>query len=178
MTVLEPGDATEVETILDVMDDIDGPVYVRMPRGVVPRLFDSPMELGKSRTLTVGKDVVLISCGLITREAIQATETLRGSGVDVQHMHVSTFKPFDDKEILQAIAESKYGVVTAENHSTIGGLGSIVADMTAEHGLGKKLRKLGIQDEFLHGASEAYLLAEYGIDAHGITTGVKELVAG
>jgi transketolase len=176
MTVLEPGDATEVETILDVTSEVDGPVYIRMPRGVIPRLFESPMELGKSRTLTTGKDVVLISSGLCTREAIAATEELRGSGVDVQHMHVSTYKPFDDEAIKDAIAESKYGVVTVENHSTIGGLGSIVADMMAENGFGKKLRKLGIQDMFLHGASEAYLLAEYGIDAHGIVTGVKELI--
>lgn len=176
MTVLEPGDATEVETILDLTDEIDGPVYIRMPRGVIPRLFESPMELNKSRTLTTGKDVVLISSGLCTREAIAATEELRGSGVDVQHMHVSTYKPFDDEAIEDAIAEAKYGVVTVENHSTIGGLGSIVADTMAESGFGKKLRKLGIQDIFLHGASESYLLAEYGIDAHGIATGVKEMV--
>lgn len=176
MTILEPGDATEIETVLDLTKEINGPVYIRMLRGEVVRLFDTPMEFNKARTLTTGKDLVLISSGLCTREAVQATETLRADGIDVQHMHVSTLKPFGDPAILDAISEAKYGAVTVENGTVIGGLGSIVADLIAQHGVGKKLVKLGIQDIFLHGASEAYLMREYGIDAEGIAASVKEAV--
>ena len=178
MTVLEPGDATEIESVLDVTQEIDGPVYIRMLRGEVARLFDrrEPMRLGVSRTLSEGTDIVMLSCGLCTREAVTAVERLEHAGVSVRHIHLSTLKPFNDHAVLDAIAEAKYGVVTVENHTTIGGLGSIIADFMAEHGIGKKLYKLGINDTFVHGASEAYLLKEYGIDAEGIVATAKNIV--
>ncbi len=167
MTVLECGDATDVESVLDVMEAVDGPVYIRMLRGEIPRLFapDEPMQLGRARLLSHGTDFVLLSSGICTEEAVRAVKALAVKGVSVEHYHISTLKPFRHPEILEAISASRYGAITLENHSIIGGLGTILAEEMAEAGLGKKLRRIGLMDTFVHGASRRYLMNEYGIAA-------------
>lgn len=175
MTVLETGDAAEVESVLDVARSVGGPVYIRMLRGEMPRIFDTPMEFGKARNLSHGKDVVLVTSGLCTEEALRATRVLEKNGVGVEHFHLSTIKPFDYPEILEAIAASRYGVITMENHSVLGGVGSYVAEAMAERGIEKKLRRIGFQDTFLHGASRKYLMHEYGIDVYALLAAVEEL---
>jgi transketolase len=167
MTILECGDATDVESVLDVADSINGPVYIRILRGEIPRLFDAsePMKLGKARTISEGDDIVLLSSGVCTEEAMRATQVLKSKGVSIKHMHISTLKPFNDDSVIEAIANSKYGVITMENHSVIGGLGTIIAEKMAEAGIGKKLTRIGIKDTFVHGASKQYLMKEYGLDA-------------
>ena len=152
MTILECGDATEVETVLEVADSIDGPVYVRVLRGEVPRLFSTPFEFNKLRTLSEGDDVLVVTSGVCTEEALRAAEPLKSRGIGVHHLHVSTLKPFDRDGLIKA-ARGKKGVVTLENHTINGGLGSLVAEILAEEGLGIKLRRLGLQDTFAHGAS-------------------------
>jgi transketolase len=97
-------------------------------------------------------------------------------GLSVTHFHVTTLKPFQAEPILDAIRTSKYGAVTMENHSILGGLGSIVAEVMAEAGLGKKLVRIGIQDTFLHGASKAYLMKSYGLDAMTLIGRVETLI--
>jgi len=178
MTILECGDATDVESVLDVAHAVKGPVYVRMLRGEVPRLFsiEEPMRLGKSRTLSTGSDLAVISSGICTEEAIRTVSVLKDKGLSIQHMHVSTLKPFNDPEIIKAMAKAKYGVISMENHSIIGGLGTILAEQMAEHGLGKKLIRIGIKDSFLHGASRQFLAREYEIDALALIAAVEKLV--
>ncbi len=175
MTVLECGDATEVESVLAVMEKIDGPVYVRMLRGEIPRLFDTPLEFGRSRVLTKGEDLVILTSGIMTEEAMRAVSALRNRGLSLQHMHVSTLKPFDDQSVLDAIARSRHGVITMENHTVVGGLGSIVAEKMAESGLAKKLVRIGLQDTFSHGASKQYLLKEHGMDAMSLIAHVEAI---
>lgn len=179
MTILECGDATDVESVLDVADSVNGPVYVRILRGEIPRLFDAtePMQLGKPRLISKGRDLVLLSSGVCTEEAIRAVRALQNNGVAATHFHVSTLKPFNDNNILQAIAESKYGVITMENHSIIGGLGTIIAEKMAEAGIGKKLTRIGLQDTFVHGASKPYLMKEYGLDAMALISKVEAIVS-
>lgn len=174
MTVLEVGDATEVESVLQVAYNIPGPVYVRMLRGEIPRIFDTPLELGKARKLSAGRDIVIVSSGLCTEEVLRAVKVLKAGGVDAAIYHVSTLKPFDYPELMEDIAESKYGVISLENHSVIGGLGSCIAECMAEQGIGKKLIRLGIQDSFLHGASRRYLMEEYGIDVKSLLRAVEK----
>ncbi len=176
MTVLECGDATEVESVLDVIERINGPVYVRMLRGEIPRLFESPMELGKSRVLTEGKDLVILSSGIMTEEAMRAVHALRNRGLSVQHMHVSTLKPFTDQSVLDAIAGSRFGVITMENHIIIGGLGSIIAEKMAEAGIDKKLVRIGLRDTYAHGASKQYLMKKYSMDAMTLIREIETLV--
>lgn len=178
MTVLECGDATEVESVLDVAYGVRGPVYVRMLRGEIPRLFDpsEPMALGRTRTLSQGHDLVVLSSGICTEEALRALRVLQKRGLAVKHIHVSTLKPFAHPEIIESIAEARYGVISMENHSIIGGLGTIVAEQMAGAGLGKKLVRIGIKDTFLHGASRPYLAREYGLDAQALIEAIEKLV--
>lgn len=175
VTVLACGDATEVESVLDVAHAIDGPVYVRMLRGEVPRLFAEPMQLNKARVISQGEDVTLISMGICTEEAMRAVASLTLRGVSIHHLHISTLKPFSDPQILEAVQRPKYGVITIENHTIIGGLGSAVAEVMAEHGVGKKLVRLGLKDTYAHGASREYLMHEYGLDAYAIIQAVERL---
>ena len=178
MTVLECGDATDVETVLDVSESIDGPVYIRMLRGEVPRLFDpsEPMVLNQSRVLSEGEDITVITTGICTAEAQRVTPALRERGVGVRHLHVSTLKPFTDPAVVGAIEATSRGVITLENHSVIGGLGSAIAEVMAEAGLGKRLVRLGLQDTYAHGASRAYLMREYGLDAMALVRAVEGLI--
>ncbi len=176
MTVLECGDATEVESVLSVMEKISGPVYVRMLRGEIPRLFATPMEFGKARVLSEGDDVVVLSSGIMTEEAMRAVQALQRKGVAVQHMHVSTLKPFRDEAVLQAIGRAKHGVITMENHTVIGGLGSVIAEQMAERGMERKLVRIGLRDTFAHGASKGYLLKKYGMDALALISAVEGLI--
>ena len=178
MTVLEVGDATEVESVLDVAHGVDGPVYIRMLRGEVPRLFpaDEPMEVGRVRVLSEGDDITVFTAGITTEEAMRATGPLAAAGVGITHVHVSTHKPFDDPLILDSIRRAKHGVISFENHTIVGGLGSAVAEVMAEHGVGTRLVRLGLRDTYAHGASRPYLMQEYGLDAAALVRGVERLL--
>jgi len=178
MTILETGDATEVESVLDVAHAVDGPVYIRMLRGEVPRLFprDEPMEFDRVRVLSEGDDLTVFTAGITTEEALRAAAPLAGAGVGITHLHVSTHKPFGDPVILESIERARHGVLTLENHTIVGGLGSAVAEVMAENGVGKRLLRLGLRDTYAHGASRPYLMREYGLDAPALVRGVEELI--
>ncbi len=181
LTILEAGDATEVESALDAAEDVDGPVYLRMLRGEVPRLFprSEPLVRGRSRVLAASRqdDVTIVTAGIATEEALRVTAALRPLGVAVRHVHVSTLKPFPDDAVKEALAAPRKGVVTLENHSVVGGLGSAVAEVLAETGGAARLVRLGVQDTYAHGASRARLLAEYGLDAGALLRAVEGLLA-
>ncbi|MCP5046862.1 MAG: transketolase [bacterium] len=177
MTVLETGDATEVESILDVAHGVNGPVYVRMLRGEVPRLFpeSEPVRPGHGRLLSSGNDITLFSCGICTEEVMRGTDLLKAGGVSLQHMHISTLKPFNDPLVTEAAARARYGVITVENHTIVGGLGSAVAEIMAENNIHGKLIRLGLKDTYAHGASRPYLMKKYGLDAMAVVRAVEKL---
>lgn len=178
MTILETGDATEVESVLDVAHTINGPVYVRMLRGEVSRIFpkDEPFKLNTARILSSGDDLTLITSGVMTEEALRATALLKEKGVAITHLHISTLKPFTDPAIIRALKKAKRGVITMENHTIVGGLGSAVAEVMAENAVGVPLRRIGLKDTYAHGASQKYLMSEYGIDAKSLVNTVEELL--
>ena len=177
MTIVDMGDATDVETCLDEIHAVDGPVYVRMLRGEVPRLFaaDEPFRLNAARELSWGTDIAVLSSGICTEEAMRATAALKDQGVSVTHLHVSTLKPFTDPRILEAVSSAKHGVITMENHSVVGGLGSAVAEVMAEHGTGKRLVRIGVQDRYSHGATRHTLMKENELDAMSMVRAVEAL---
>ncbi|HOP63416.1 MAG TPA: transketolase C-terminal domain-containing protein [Spirochaetota bacterium] len=177
MTILETGDATDVESVLDAAMSVNGPVYVRVLRGEIPRLFDKsePMVVGKSRKLSHGNDIVLVTSGICTEEALRASAALKASGIGISHFHVTTLKPFNDEDILSAIEKSEYGVITMENHTVIGGLGTIISEKMAELGMNRKLTRIGLRDTFVHGASKEYLMKEYGLDAMALVKAVESM---
>lgn len=174
MTVLEVGDATDIESVLDVAYSVQGPVYIRMLRGSVPRLFSEPMQLDRVRHLGDGDDVTIFSSGVCTEEVVRASAILREHDVSVTHRHVTTLKPFADPAVEDAIRAARSAVFTVENHSIIGGLGSAVAERMAELGAVAPLVRIGIPDTFAHGASPPYLMHKYRIDAAGIVSRVGD----
>ena len=178
MTILETGDATEVETVLDVAQAVDGPVYIRMLRGEMPRLFpkSEPFQLNKARVLSEGDDILLITSGIVTEEAIRATKAVSLAGVSVQHLHVSTLKPFNDSIVNKALSGVKGGVITMENHTIVGGLGSAVAELMAESACAVPLLRFGLLDTYAHGASRQYLMKEYELDAAALIRGAEAIL--
>lgn len=182
MTILETGDATEVESVLDVAHAIDGPVYIRMLRGEMPRLFptDEPFAFNTARILDLAgdsldapADVVVLTSGILTEEAIRAIPAIQDAGVRVTHLHISTLKPFTDPTVLTALQSATSAVITMENHLINGGLGSAVAEVMAENGISAPLHRIGLRDTYAHGASQAHLLAEYELDAMSLVRRVE-----
>jgi len=148
-------------------------------RGAVPRLFpaDEPLKIGQPRLLGEGDDLTIISSGAGTEEALRVVGPLRESGVSLTHLHVSTLKPFAAEErLLAALRRPRSGVITIENHTVIGGLGSAVAEHMAELGAGVPLLRLGLQDTFAHGASRAYLLRQFEMDALALLRAAERLL--
>jgi transketolase len=176
MTILETGDATEVESICEAADSIDGPVYCRVLRGQMPRLFDTPIIVGQMREISLGDDILIVTAGITTEEAMRATKALEAAGVSVRHLHLNTIKPFNEAVMLDHINSVKGGVVTLENHVTEGGIGSLMAEIIADNGVGKKLKRLGLKDTYAHGGSRAYLMRYYGLDALALTQGIEDLM--
>jgi len=176
MTVLECGAATDVESVLDVAYEVQGPVYIRMLRGQIPRLFAEPMRLNRARVLSTGTEVTIFSSGICTEQAIRAVHALQERGLSLTPAHISTLKPFSDPQVLAVAAQARCGVITFENHTIVGGLGTAVAEVMAAAGLGKPLVRMGLQDTFAHGASREYLMHEYGLDCMALVQQVEKLV--
>jgi transketolase len=176
MTILETGDATEVESICAAADSIDGPVYCRVLRGSIPRLFDTPIAVGQMRELASGSDVLVVTSGIATEEAMRCRAALAGAGVSIRHLHIHTIKPFDRAALLDHIGSVSKGVVVLENHVIDGGIGSLVAEIMAEAGVGKRLVRLGLRDTFAHGGSRPYLMKHYGLDATALLAAIEDLL--
>ena len=130
----------------------------------------SAVEAGRE----VAENLLILSSSICTEEAMRATAALKDRGVSVQHMHVSTLKPFTDPTIVEALKKVKYGVVTIENQYNIGGLSSAVSELIAENGINKRLVKIGLPG-YPHGASKMYLMKKYGIDAMHLVQAVEDL---
>ena len=178
LTILEVGDATDVESVLDITEDIDGPVYLRMLRGEIPRLFPESdrLALNRARVLSTGSDITLLTTGLCTQEALRVTGLLEAHGISVSHLHVTTIKPFSDPSVVNALARASRGVITMENHNVIGGLGTATAELMAEAGIGRRLVRVGIDDTYCQGASLSYLMQKHGLGAAGLIGAVEMLL--
>ncbi len=178
LAIFEPGDATEVESVLDAAMAYRGPVYVRMPRGEIPRLFsaDEPFEASRPRILSEGGDLTLVSSGICTEEAMRATSALRGKGLSIRHIHVSTYAPMDGKVLFDTLGNPRHGVLAMENHIATGGLATMVAEAMASQGKAFPFRSLSLGARYAHGASKAYLMRECGIDAMALVEAAQEMV--
>lgn len=178
--IFDIGDATEIDSVLDIAYDYNGPVYIRQLRKEVPRLFPAsqPMVFNRARVIhrEADADVTIFSSSICTEEALRATAALTAKGVKVNHLHISTLKPFTDPQVVEAIQNSRYGVLTIENGTVIGGLGTCVAEVMAEKGIAKPLIKVGLQDSYAHGASKMYLLKHYRMDAMTLIEGAEKLM--
>ena len=170
MTVVDVADAVEVRQALQQIADVPGPVYLRLKRGEIPVVFDDDhqFELGQAQVLQQGGDVALIGSGMMLTSVLQAADVLEQAGVRATVVNVSTIKPLDEETIV-AVVETVSGVVTAENHTIVGGLGSAVAEVVAEWGLACPLRRVGIRDTFGEGAASGpHLFKKYGLTTQAV----------
>jgi transketolase len=178
LTVIDPCDAIEVAQATSAIAQYEGPVYMRLLRGLVPVVLDEhtyQFEIGKARLLRDGNDVAIISTGLMTARALEAAATLSDSGIAAAVLHVSTLKPFDRQAVLELLARVPR-VVTAENHLITGGLASAVADAVTDAGLPIRLRRVGIPDCFCESGSLPYLAERYQMRGADIAAQVRNLL--
>ena len=174
MVVLSPADAVETKKMVFAAAEYDGPVYIRMGRLGVPVLFDDnyDFQIGIANTLREGKDVTIAATGLMVAEALKAAEELEKEGISVRVINVGTIKPLDGETILKAAQETKF-IVTAEEHSVIGGLGSAVSEFLSEvHPT--KVKKVGIYDKFGQSGTGEELLQKYELTAEKLISVIKE----
>lgn len=174
--VIAPADAVETKKAVFAAAEIYGPVYIRLGRPPVPTIFDDGyrFEIGKGAMMRKGNDVAIVSCGIMTERAMRAAERLESSGIGTAVLHVPTVKPLDEELILSAAAECG-AVVTAEEHSVIGGLGSAVAEL-----LGEKypvpMRRVGVRDEFGRSGTPSELLSYYHLDPEDIVDAAMDVI--
>lgn len=168
MTVICPSDDTQTKWIIKEISKIDGPVYVRLSRLATPVIYeeDNQFEIGKGVQIGNGTDATIIATGVTVAEAIKAQEILKGKGIDVRVVDMHTIKPIDKELIIKCAKETKR-IITIEDHSTIGGLGSSVCDVLAEN-YPTKVEKMGINDKFGESGKAEELMRFYGIDAQAI----------
>lgn len=168
MTVICPSDDTQTKWIIKEISKIDGPVYVRLSRLATPVIYeeDNQFEIGKGIQIGNGTDATIIATGVTVAEAIKAQEILKGKGIDVRVVDMHTIKPIDKELIIKCAKETKR-IITIEDHSTIGGLGSSACDVLAEN-YPTKVEKMGINDKFGESGKAEELMRFYGIDAQAI----------
>lgn len=177
MTVIVPSDDVEAKAAVRAAIEFEGPVYLRFGRAAVPVINDKPdykFEIGKGVLLKEGKDVTIIASGITVAASLEAAEMLAADGISAEVINIHTIKPLDE-ELVLASAKKTGKVVTAEEHSVIGGLGSAVCDCLSEKCPTPVLR-IGMQDRFGESGPAAALVAKYGLDAKGIYEKVKAFV--
>lgn len=173
MTILAPADCVELTEAVRVSARHDGPVFIRVARGPMPRIFDDDykLSLGQAVTLRAGNEITLITTGITTWEGLCAGEELAGKGIDVRHLHMPSIKPIDAEAIIEA-AQATKAIFTIENHSRLGGLGSAVAEIVCESCPVPVIR-LGMDDCFGETATLEYLMDIHGISASRILEAVE-----
>ena len=174
MVVMCPADDVEAKAAVRAALEYDGPVSIRFGRAAVPVINDKheyKFEIGKRTVVREGKDVTIVATGICVDSALGAAEKLAADGVDAEVISICTIKPLDEEIILNS-AKKTGKVVTVEEHSVIGGLGSAVCDCLSEK-LPTPVKKIGMQDVFGESGPAAALVAKYGLDAEGVYKSVK-----
>jgi transketolase len=167
LTIVDPCDSVDIEQAVPALADTPGPSYLRLLRGKVPTVldeYDYRFQLGKAAELRTGRDVLMISTGLMTMRALEAAKELESDHVDVAVLHVPTIKPLDREAILRETAKGRL-VVTLENHTIVGGLAESVASCLAFAGAGVRIVPIGLPDEFLAAGALPTLHDRYGLSA-------------
>ena len=176
MTIVDPCDALDTEQAVPQVAAHNGPVYMRLLRGNLPLVldeYDYSFELGKAKMLRYGRDVLVISSGIMTMRALGVAKVLEADKVDVGVLHVPTIKPLDTATILREAGRSGRLVVVAENHTTIGGLGEAVATALLTAGVTPPFRQIALPDAFLDAGALPTLHDRYGISTEAMSATIK-----
>lgn len=177
MVVMCPSDDVEARAAVRAALEYEGPVYIRFGRAAVPVINDRPdyhFEIGRGTVVREGSDVTIVATGICVDSALGAAQKLAAEGIDAEVVNICTIKPLDE-ELIIASAKKTGRVVTVEEHSVIGGLGSAVCDCLSEK-LPTPVKKVGMQDVFGESGSAAALVEKYGLDAEGVFRSVKEFL--
>ena len=177
MTIINPADETEAKLAVKAALDHNGPVYMRFGRLAVPIVFgdDYKFEIGKGVELRSGSDVTIVATGLMVKEALEAYDLLKAEGISARVINIATLKPLD-KEIILKAAKETGAIVTAEEHSVVGGLGSAVSEVISEE-YPIPVVKLGVYDRFGYSGPAPKLLDEFGLRAVNIVEKAKKAIA-
>ena len=175
MTVVNPSDGVSAEILLRQVIDFEGPAYVRLGRAAVPVFYDETAEikLGKGNVLRQGKDVTVVATGIMVAEAMMAASAMAEEGVDVRVIDMHTIKPIDEELIVQAARETGR-IVTAEEHSVIGGLGGAVAEVLCKR-CPVRMEMVGQHDTYGESGKPDELKEKYGMTAADIIKAVREI---
>jgi transketolase len=175
MTIINPVDDLETEAAIETILAHEGPVYLRLGRLAVERVHEEkrPFVIGKGETLVDGNEGTIIATGLMVQESLEAAKQLAEQGTKIRVLNFSTIKPLDEELVLQAAKETPW-VITAEEHSVIGGLGSAVSEFLSEN-QPTKVIKIGVQDQFGQSGNPELLKEHYGLTAKNIINKVKQL---
>lgn len=176
MMVLEPSGAQYHAAAVQMALEHPGPVYLRMKRPESQPetpLVQKPLEYGKGIVCREGKDITIIAAGLEVAEALLGADILESDGIDASVVDMASLKPLDSELVLER-ASSTGAIVTVENHSVIGGLGSAVAEILAEAGVGIPFKRVGVQDRFCEGGTTAYVLKKFSLDSVAIAQAARE----
>ncbi len=176
MVVVAPADETETRQAIKAIVDYDGPVYLRLTRPETPILFDDTyqFELGKSTLIRDGDDLTVFSTGVQTTRVFEAAQLLAADGIETKLVHVPTIKPLDEEAIVEAAKETGF-VVTAEEHTIIGGLGGAIAETLGDQ-YPVPVKRLGLADIFGESGPNDALLEKYGISVEKMAEAIRELV--
>lgn len=176
MTVIVPADGVETRKVIEEIVKYRGPVYVRISRGKSPVVLDDSysFEIGKGTVLRDGSDVTLIACGIMVPKALDAAEMLKKDGLSARVVNISTIKPLDVPLIVKAAKETGC-IVTAEEHSIVGGLGGAVAEVLAEN-FPVPLKRVGVEDKFGASGDADRLMEIYGLTSENIAKAAKEAI--
>lgn len=177
MTVINPSDGVSAEAAIKAVAEYKGPVYVRLGRAKVPTIYNEnefKFEIGKGIELTEGNDVTIIATGIMVSKALEASEKLKEEGISARVIDIHTIKPIDKGIIIKAAKETK-GIVTAEEHNIIGGLGSAVAEIVVENSP-VTMKRVGVEDTFGESGKPNDLMKKYGLTVENIMNKVKEIV--
>jgi len=178
VTVVSPADANEFMNAFIAILDRKGPVYMRIGRSPTRVVTDGSklFEIGKSTCLKEGSDVAVVATGVMTPRALDAAKRLAEDGVSVRVINMSSIKPLDQEALLEAASQTT-GVVTAEDHSVVGGLGGAVAEFLSQH-YPTKIKCVGVHDRFGKSGEHTDLPAAFGIDAPAIVKACREIISG
>ena len=178
MTIINPADDIEARAAVLAAAEYEGPVYMRFGRLAIPRIFDEnyKFEWGKAVVLNEGTDVTICATGLMVNEAIEAKKILAEQGISAEIINIHTIKPLDTETVLASAAKTG-AIVTAEEHSIIGGLGSAVAEAVCEGGKPVPVVRLGVNDVFGKSGPAVELLHIYGLDAQNIVEKAKQAIS-
>lgn len=177
MTVINPADANSAKVLLRQLFEMDGPAYARMSRSGMPQAYEEDeaagLKIGKGAVVREGSDVAIIATGLMVSKALEAADILAADGINARVIDIHTIKPFDSEIVVKAAKECG-AIVTAEEHSIIGGLGSAVAEAVVKEAP-VKIAMVGIRDTFGESGKPAELLEKYGLTEKDIVKAVKEV---